>query len=60
MCGSLNYGDNACPGPYIANLFMVDFGQDGISYGMVYGNGRSGKFSHSNDVIGACLMMICE
>ena len=43
------YDDNACPGPQ-PNSSGWDLGQDGKLW-----NGRSGKLSHSNDVIGACL-----
>ena len=29
-----------------------------VNCGMVYRNGRSGRLSHSNDVIGACICSI--
>ena len=45
------YGENACPGPQ-PNSSRWDLGQDGKLNGR---NGRSGKLSHSSDVIGACI-----
>ena len=59
MCGSLenldyNYGENLCPaaGPQ-SNSSGWDLGQDGKLWNGR--NGRGGKLSHSNDVIGACI-----
>ena len=46
------YGENACPGPQ-PNSSGWDLGQDGKLWNGR--NGRSGKLSHSSDVIGACL-----
>ena len=46
------YGDNACPGPQ-PNSSGWDLGQDGKLWNGR--NGRSGKLSHSSDVIGACI-----
>ena len=46
------YGDNVCPDPQL-NSSRWDFGQDGKLWNGR--NGRSGKLSHSNDVIGACI-----
>ena len=46
----LYYGENACPGPQ-PNSSGWDLGQDGKLW-----NGRSGKLSHSNDVIGGLMM----
>jgi hypothetical protein len=46
------YGENACPGPQ-PNSSGWDLGQDGKLWNGR--NGRSGKLSHSNDVIGACI-----
>ena len=45
------YGENACPGPQ-PNSSGWDLGQDGKLWNGW--NGRSGKLSHSSDVIGAC------
>ena len=54
MCGSLEnlYGENACPGPQPNSYLEV-----GSWAGWLWNsrNGRSGKLSHSNDVIGGCL-----
>ena len=44
------YGENACPGPQ-PNSSGWDLGQDGKLWNGR--NSRSGKLSHSNDVIGA-------
>ena len=50
MCGSLEiYNYYACPGPQ-PNSSGWDLGQDGKLR-----NGRSGKLSHSSDVIGECI-----
>ena len=46
------YGENACPGPQ-PNSSGWDLGQDGKLWNGR--NGRSGKLSHSSDVIGACI-----
>ena len=46
------YGENACPGPK-PNSSGWDLGQDGKLWNGR--NGRSGKLSHSSDVIGACI-----
>ena len=46
------YGDNACPGVQ-PNYSGWDPGQDGKLWNGR--NGMSGKLSHSNDVIGACI-----
>ena len=52
MCGSLDYyGENACPGPQ-PNSSGWNLSQNGMLWNDR--NGRSGKLSHSNDVIGAC------
>ena len=60
MCGSLEkylkyYGENTCPDPQ-PNSQGWNLGQNGKLW-----NGRkskSGKLSHSNDVIGACICSI--
>ena len=46
------YGENACPGPQ-PNSSGWDLGQDGKLWNGR--NGRSGKLSHSSDVIGVCI-----
>ena len=46
------YGENAYPGPQ-PNSSGWDLGQDGKLWNGR--NGRSGKLSHSSDVIGACI-----
>ena len=43
---------HACPGPQL-NSSGWDLGQDGKFWNDR--NGRSGKLSHSSDVIGACI-----
>ena len=51
-------GDNACPGPQ-PNSSRLDLSHDG-NYKLWNGNGRSGKLSHSSDVIGACIyLLVC-
>ena len=47
-----SYHLNACPDPQ-PNSSGWDLGQDGKLWNGR--NGRSGKLSHSNDVIGACI-----
>ena len=46
------YGENACPAPQ-PNSSGWDLGQDCKLWNGR--NGRSGKLSHSSDVIGACI-----
>ena len=46
------YGENICSDPQ-PNSSVWDLGQDGKLWNDR--NGKSGKLSHSNDVIGACI-----
>ena len=55
MWESRKHGENACPGPQ-PNSSGWDRGQDGKLWNGR--NGRSGKLSHSNDVIGACTLFV--